>query len=85
MKAMCKGYLLDENSGNFVNDRGESIDYHNARFYNLDERRIFKASVPKDCDALPEEQIHCVLSFEVAAGEKFCRISYSGFQPLPVK
>lgn len=85
MKTQCKGYLLDENQGAFDNERGEHIDFHNARFYDLDSRRIFKAAVKEESDALPEEQIHCVLQFEVTAGERFCRIAYSGYTPLPSK
>lgn len=80
MYTQCKGYLLDEQKGEFVNDRGEKISYHKARFYDLDSRRIFKASVPDDADALPEEQVHCLLCFEVVAGEKFSKLSYSGFE-----
>lgn len=85
MKTQCRGYMLDENQGSFINERGESIEFHNARFYDLEARKVFKASVPKESNALPEEQMHCVLSFEVNAGEKFCRISYAGFTPLPSK
>ena len=44
--------------------------------------KIFKVSVPTDADALPEEQVHCELSFEVIAGEKFTKLAYRGYNFL---
>jgi len=82
MLTQCKGYLLDEQKGDFVNDRGVKISFHKARFYDLDSRKIFKVSVPTDADALPEEQVHCELSFEVIAGEKFTKLAYRGYNFL---
>lgn len=82
MITQCKGYLLDERKDEFVNDRGVKVSYHNARFYDLDSRKIFKASVPTDADALPEEQVHCELSFEVIAGEKFTKLAYRSYNSL---
>lgn len=76
MKAYCNGFLLDENQGEFVADDGRKVEYHNARFYNIDESKIVKATVAKDSDALPEPQVHVVLEFDVNAGEKFCRLVY---------
>ncbi len=80
MNAVCNGYLLDESKGDFIAEDGRKVSYHKARFYNLDEAKIFKASVTDSSDALPEPQVHCLLSFDVVAGEKFCKLNYDGFQ-----
>lgn len=75
-----KCFLLDEQKGEFVADDGRKISYHKARFYDLDSNSIFKASVPDDADALPEPQVHVVASFNVKAGEKFCKLDFSGYE-----
>lgn len=80
MITKCKGYLLKDSCGEFVAEDGRKIEYHNALFWNLDEATMFKASVPKDADALPEGQVHCWLAFEVKAGEKFTKLLYSGYE-----
>ncbi|MEE0705825.1 MAG: hypothetical protein UCH28_05505 [Adlercreutzia sp.] len=80
MLTTCKGYLLDESKGEFVAEDGRKISYHSARFYDLDSRKIVKAKVSDDSNALPEEQVHCSLTFLVNAGEKFCNLVYSGYE-----
>ncbi len=79
-QATC--YLLDESQGDFTAENGRKVEYHNARFYDLDARKIFKARVPKDSDALPEEQIHVLGVFEVNACEKFCGLNFDHYEFL---
>lgn len=80
------GFLLDENKGSFVNESGQTIDYHKARFYDTDEKNVFKCSVDDSRGmVLPESQVPCKLRFEVSAGEKFCKLTYAGFEPLSSK
>lgn len=75
-------YLLDESKGDFTAEDGRKVQYHNARFYDLDARKIFKVKVPKDSNALPEEQIHVIGFFEVNAGEKFCGLAFDHYEAL---
>lgn len=82
MLTAVSGFLLDESKGEFTNERGEKIQYHNARFYNMDEKKVFKAAISKESNVLPEEQVHCLLRFDVMAGEKFCRLVYNSYELL---
>lgn len=73
------GFLLDESSGEFKSDDGRDVKYHNARFYDTDDKTIFKASVnPKA--TLPEPQQQCVLVFSVLAGERYCKLRYESYE-----
>lgn len=80
MQAVCNGFLLDESKGDFVAEDGRKVSYHKARFYNVDDAKIFKATISDGSDALPEPQVHCQLAFDVNAGEKFCKLTYLGYQ-----
>lgn len=81
MYCTCEGFLLDEQKGSFTSDDGRRIDYHKARFYDTGACTLFKVTVP-DSAALPEPQVSCRLTFDCIAGEKYCKLSYVGSQPL---
>lgn len=80
MITRCKCYLLDEQEGEFVAEDGRKVEYHNARFYDLDGARIFKARVG-DGTQCPPPMCTGLATFEVIAGERFCRIEYRSFDP----
>lgn len=83
MKSHTVGYLLDENQGQFVAEDGRKIDYHNARFYDLESKAIFKANIDDSLGlALPEAMQKVVLYIEVKAGEKFTKLVFDGFDAL---
>lgn len=75
-------YLLDESQGVMTVENGRQIKYHHARFYDLDERKIFKAKISEDSDSLPEEQIHVLGVFDVNAREKFCNLIFDHYESL---
>lgn len=77
MQTLCNGFLLDEQSGDFVSDDGRKIAYHNARFYDIERKNLFKARIP-DGVSLPQPNQNCSLVFDVLAGERFCRLQYCG-------
>ena len=80
MQCICEqGAFLDEKQGTFVNDDGETIEYHTARFMLISEdSKIVKTRVP-DGVKLPAPLERVKLFFDVDAGERYCRLSYSSF------
>lgn len=79
MRTSCTGFLLDENSGTFTVDDGRKVDFHNARFYDSENSRLFKANIPEK-SKLPEPQAVCLLHFDVNAGERFCKLVFAGYE-----
>lgn len=82
MLTQTRCYLLDESEGVMTVENGRQIKYHNARFYDLDARKIFKAKVSDDSDSLPEEQVHVLGVFYVDAREKFCSLFFDHYEAL---
>lgn len=80
MITQLNGFLLDENSGSFKNDSGEEIAYHNARFYDVDSKKLVKVTIPEPHNALPEPQVNCAVILQVNAGEKFCKLVYDSYE-----
>ena len=39
-----------------------------------------KVSVPKESNALPEEQVNCCVILRVNAGEKFCKLVFDSYE-----
>ena len=77
MFAKCRGMLLEEKSGTYVNDDGRAIDYHNARFVDQESNKIFKASLPDGVSQfLPEPYVPCDLVFEVFASERYVKLNF---------
>lgn len=79
MITTLNGFLLDENSGSFE-DNGRKITFHNARFYDIDERKLVKVSIPENHNALPEPQVNCQVILRVNAGEKFCKLVFDSYE-----
>lgn len=74
-----KGFLLDEQQGDFVADDGRKVEYHNARFYDVDSQKIFKAAIA-DGAVLPAPQEVVTLVLEVRAGERYCKLQYESYE-----
>ncbi len=74
------GFLLDESMGEFLANDGRIVQYHNARFYDNDERKLVKVSIPENHNALPEQQVNCVVILRVKAGEKFCKLEFDSYE-----
>ena len=79
MITTMNGFLLDENSGEFE-DAGRKISFHNARFYDTDEKKLIKVTIPERHNALPEPQVNCVIVLKVNAGEKFCKLVFDSYE-----
>lgn len=69
--------LLKDNDGSFVNEQGEVIDYHNAMFFDLDGKQLFKANIP-DGAVLPAVAEPGRFDFSLVLGEKFTKLEYVG-------
>lgn len=81
MLVKTKGYLIDEKSGEFSNDNGEQIKYHNARFYDVDNNQLFKVRVDEVLD-FPEPAVVSEIYLDLSLGEKSHRVTYAGYKPL---
>lgn len=79
MITSMNGFLLDENSGSFV-DNGRKIEFHNARFYDVQSQKLVKVTIPDGYNALPEPQVNCVIFMTVNAGEKYCKLVYDHYE-----
>ena len=81
-----QGFLLDESEGEFVDKQdGRKVKYHHARIFDTADKNLFKVGVPDDSDPLPETNVPGIFTVEVIAGEKFCRLRYKSFKPVPSK
>ena len=80
MITQLNGFLLDEQKGDFTDETGRKVEYHNARFYDTEAKKLVKVSIPKESNALPEEQVNCCVTLRVKAGEKFCKLVYDSYQ-----
>ena len=69
--------LLEDNQGSFINESGEKVFYHNAKFYDLDGKQIFKANSP-DGQPLPPVAEPGRFDFSLILGEKFTKLEYVG-------
>ncbi len=72
---------MDENEGVFTDD-GREVRFHNARFSNLGTGRLFRVSFDQDSGVLPPPFQPVSCRFEVAAGERYCRLVYRGYSDL---
>ena len=80
MITTMNGFLLDENSGEFVAEDGRKVSYHNARFYDIDAKKLVKVNIPEPHNALPEPQVTCAVVLRVEAGEKFCKLVFDSYE-----
>ena len=69
--------LLEDNEGSFINEHGEKVHYHNAKFYDLDEYQTFKANIP-DGQPVPPVAQPGRFDFSLVLGEKFTKLEYVG-------
>ena len=80
MITTMNGFLLDENSGEFVAEDGRKVSFHNARFYDTDDNKVIKVAIPESHNGLPEPQVNCLVSLRVHAGEKFCKLVFDSYE-----
>ncbi|WP_305297417.1 hypothetical protein [Parvibacter caecicola] len=73
------GQLLDSKSGSFT-ENGRTVNYHNFRVFDSDNKSIFKANNPRDVQ-LPEPMFPCVFVFDVNAGEKYTKLELVSCKP----
>lgn len=70
--------LLEDNQGSFVNEQGEKVFYHNAKFYDLEEYQTFKANIP-DGVALPPIAQPLTMQFGLKCGDKYVKLELLGY------
>lgn len=70
--------LLEDNEGSFINEQGEKVHYHNAKFYDLDEYQTFKANIP-DGQPLPPVAQPLPMEFGLKCGDKYIKLELVGF------